>query len=133
MGMVRYYQTQLTLAHLEGGAFFKPLFFEFPDDSGALDASQEKNIMLGEALKLSVLTNQLDTNTTDYYFPAGTWCPLFHHSGVEACSVVATGANYTLPSKAYDFHLHLRDGYIVPMQDGRDLVTTKGARTTTDL
>lgn len=60
--MIRYYHTQITKLHLEGGTFFKPLFFSFPDDPGAYE-NQENNIMLGDALKLSILTNALGQET----------------------------------------------------------------------
>jgi hypothetical protein len=53
LGMIRYYQTQLTHIHRNGGAFYKPMFFEFPDDAGAYEALQ-LNIMLGSSIKLSV-------------------------------------------------------------------------------
>ena len=39
MSLIKYYHTELTYLHLHGGSFFKPLFFEFPDDQAALDAS----------------------------------------------------------------------------------------------
>jgi hypothetical protein len=39
--------------HLEGGAFYKPLFFELPNDVNTF-YDQEQNIMLGDALKLGV-------------------------------------------------------------------------------
>jgi len=32
LSMIRYYYTQMAMANLNGGAFYKPLFFEFPDD-----------------------------------------------------------------------------------------------------
>jgi hypothetical protein len=57
-------------------SIFKPLFFEFPDDEGSLDASQELNVMLGSAIKLSVNSNTLNKNETDFYFPPGRWCSL---------------------------------------------------------
>ena len=38
---------------LEGGAFFKPIAFDFPDDAFAY-TDIANNIMLGDALKLSI-------------------------------------------------------------------------------
>jgi alpha-glucosidase (family GH31 glycosyl hydrolase) len=61
---------------VEGGVFIRPLFFEFPEDPNAT-WDQENNIMIGSALKLSVLSNQIGVNTTDFYFPAGTWCNIY--------------------------------------------------------
>jgi len=103
---------------VEGGVFIRPLFFEFPEDPNAT-WDQENNIMIGSALKLSVLSNQIGVNTTDFYFPAGTWCNIY--VTIEPCKSFETGQNLTLDSKAYDFHLHLREGYMVPMQDSKAL------------
>jgi len=71
---IRYYYTELTTASVVGGGFIKPLFFAYPNDANALDASQELNIMLGDALKLSINSNTLNKNDTDFYFPKGHWC-----------------------------------------------------------
>lgn len=59
--LIKYYYTELSLIHANGGSFFKPLFFEFPfyDDPGTYE-DQENNVMLGSRLKLSILTNALD-------------------------------------------------------------------------
>jgi len=54
--MVRYYYTYLQNIHKEGGALYKPLFFEFPDDAKAYE-DQPYNIMLGKALKLGINSN----------------------------------------------------------------------------
>ena len=51
--MISYYYTQMSLLHEEGGAFYKPLFFSFPDEAGSY-VDQTNNVMLGEALKLSI-------------------------------------------------------------------------------
>jgi alpha-glucosidase (family GH31 glycosyl hydrolase) len=73
---IRYYYTQLTLMQ-QGmiGTFYKPLYFEFPNDSNAY-ADTERNIMIGDALKLSVVSNELGTEYANFYFPTGTWCDL---------------------------------------------------------
>jgi len=51
--LIRYYYTELSKVHQEGGAFYKPMYFSFPNDPGAYEAPQ-LNVMLGEALKLSI-------------------------------------------------------------------------------
>jgi len=115
--MIRYYYTELMKLSRLGGTFFKPLFFEFDSDPNTLE-NQELNIMLGSALKLSVLSNTLDQNTTDFYFPAGTWCEM---KKPYACVTYMEGQKVNLPTKVYDFHLHLREGYMVPYQDAQSL------------
>jgi alpha-glucosidase (family GH31 glycosyl hydrolase) len=35
--MIRYYYTEITWASVTGGAFYKPLFFEFPSEAGAYE------------------------------------------------------------------------------------------------
>lgn len=56
--------------------------------------------MLGDALKLSINSNTLDQNTTEFYFPDGTWCNLFNKTeGEDSC---LDGKNsYNRSSKAY--------------------------------
>lgn len=125
---IRYYYTSLMRVSQEGGAFYKPLFFEFPNDPQAYTAEVSNNVMLGEALKFSALATTLDQNTTDFYFPKGYWCnivtptaPCFDHTN--------GGASVTLSSYASDYYVHLRDGYIVPYQDA----FAAGASTTADM
>ena len=61
----------------DGGAFYKPLFFEFPGEAGAYE-NQELNIMLGSAAKLGIQSKATDVNTTDFYFPEGLWCDVYN-------------------------------------------------------
>jgi len=52
--LVRYYYTSLFMVSTQdGGTFYKPLFFEFPEDLNAYK-DITYNIMLGKALKLSI-------------------------------------------------------------------------------
>lgn len=111
--MIKYYYTQMSLlSQGQHGAFYKPLFFEFPNDPIAY-RDPELNIMLGQGLKLSVLSNELDKNSTDFYFPQGIWCDIM--KPYDPCFDQTQGGEiHALGSKAYEFGLHLRDGYIVP-------------------
>jgi alpha-glucosidase (family GH31 glycosyl hydrolase) len=119
MSLIKYYHTELTYLHLHGGSFFKPLFFEFPDDPAALDASQELNVMLGSALKLGILSNKLGQDTANFTFPAGTWCDVFNNGTSPQCmNVTAGNETKELGAKAYNYHVHLREGFIIPMQNG---------------
>lgn len=80
--LVRYYYTQLYLVNQAGGAFYKPVFHEYPMDPLAY-TNMTYNIMLGDALKLSVLSDTLNQNSTTFYYPADTWCNVFNSS--EKC------------------------------------------------
>ena len=52
LAMINYYYTEMTMLHEEGGAFYRPLFFDFPDDDKAYD-NVTNNVMLGDHLKVS--------------------------------------------------------------------------------
>jgi len=81
--------------------------------------------MLGEALKLSILSDALDTNSSSFYFPAGTWCDVFKAASTQSCKPSVAGEMVVLSTKAYEFGLHLREGHIVPIQDSKDAMKTK--------
>lgn len=126
--MIRYYYTQLAMLSEQGGAFYKPLFFEFPEEPEAYN-DQTSNVMLGNALKLSVPAKS-DTDVADVYFPAGTWCDVFNKTqGTDGCKTYETGTKVSVRAWAWDFYLHLRAGHLVPMQDAKAL----NAMTTADL
>jgi len=63
------------LINNNGGAFYKPLFFEFPEDDIAY-LNNHDNVMLGSSLKQSILASE-DKVNGNFYFPAGWWCPVF--------------------------------------------------------
>lgn len=109
-----------------GGQLFKPLFFEFPDDDSAY-LDQPFNIMLGSGLKLGINSAVLDQNSTNFLFPKGTWCDIFDAS--KGCITNEGDSSITseLPSKAFDFNLHLREGFIIPMQDAEALNVNSSA------
>ena len=113
--MIRYYYTELSMLSQEGGAFYKPLFFEFPGEDGAYE-NQEINIMLGSAAKLGIQSTATGQNTTDFYFPEGLWCEVNSTAGAadNCITAAAGGKTKNLPTKAYDFHLHLRAGHMMP-------------------
>mgnify|MGYP000397098479 CR=1 FL=1 len=114
--MIRYYYTEMTWLSVEGGAFYKPLFFEFPNEAGAYE-NQELNVMLGSALKLGIQSKATNVNTTDFYFPTGLWCDVFNNIDPAENCIYSSGETHTKSSLAYEFYLHLRGGYIVPLQD----------------
>ena len=52
--LIRYYYTNLFMISVTGnGTFYKPLFFEFPDDDSAY-TDIIYNVMLGDSIKLSI-------------------------------------------------------------------------------
>lgn len=60
--LIKYYYTSMFLLSIQGGSpVYKPLFFEYPDDNGAYSDVQN-NVMLGPALKISVLATALGVN-----------------------------------------------------------------------
>lgn len=61
------------------------------------------------------------------------WCQVFNTDGTNGCITQTTAGNVSLPSKAYDFHLHLLEGHIVPLQEATALAKAHQANTTKDL
>eukprot|EP00347_Sterkiella_histriomuscorum_P014109 403362137 len=118
--LIRYYYSSLVQLSLKGsGTFYKPLFFEFPEDPYVYQ-DVIYNIMLGNSLKLSVNTNTLNQNSTNYQFPPGLWCNLYQ-SAKYPCFTSTIGQQIYLPSKAYDAHVHIRQGSIVPLQNATEI------------
>jgi alpha-glucosidase (family GH31 glycosyl hydrolase) len=52
LALIPYYYTQMSMIHKDGGAFYRPLFFDFPQDPNAY-LNQTHNVMLGSAMKAS--------------------------------------------------------------------------------
>lgn len=127
LALINYYYTEMSMLHEEGGAFYRPLFFDFPQDADAYQ-NQTHNVMLGKNLKLSIQSTEDENKTeTDYYFPMGNWCSVFNASNGGGC--IQGPANISLPSRIYQYWVHLRDGGIVPLQT--DLVGHRANATKT--
>jgi len=127
--LLRYYYTQMSQVSLANNTFYtvyKPLFFEFPEDKGAYE-DIANNVMIGSALKTSVNAKSLTDETTAFYFPAGTWCSLFEPIG--QCISNEIGQSVNLSSRLNESYAHIREGYIIPMQNA----TALKVRTTEDL
>jgi alpha-glucosidase (family GH31 glycosyl hydrolase) len=116
--LIRYYYTLLTDNSLRGtGTIYKPVFFEFPEDKSAY-SDIEYNIMIGSGLKVSINSYDLNSTYTPFYFPAGTWCLLGGKANTtNNCFNSTSGVTLTLPSTLSDYQMHIREGYIIPMQD----------------
>lgn len=112
LALIPYYYTEMSLISKNGGAFYKPLFFEFPNDPAAY-IDQTHNVMIGAGMKASFQSTENATVTeTRYYFPDGVWCSVFNKSG----GCVTGPREVTLPSRIYQHYAHIRDGYILPLQ-----------------
>lgn len=59
--LINYYYTHFYLANQGNGPVYKPLFFEYPDDVNAFK-DQTNNVMIGDSLKVSVLSNSQGVN-----------------------------------------------------------------------
>ena len=102
--VIRYYYTSMYAISLEGGAFFKPIAFDYPDDAYAY-TEIANNIMLGDALKLSIQVSDLTKTQTNYYFPVGRWCEIFPSptSATNDCFTSAGGHSVQFASTLSDF------------------------------
>lgn len=73
--LIRYYYSEFLEIADEGGSFFRPLGFDFPD-AYKVFKSATANFLLGNSLKASIelhITASAKEVTT-YLFPPGKWC-----------------------------------------------------------
>lgn len=82
-------------------------------------------MLLGPALKLGVMATATGVNTTNYFFPAGRWCEVICHKGVDCCFTQETSGQKEWPALANDYALHLIEGNIIPMQDATTIAGYK--------
>lgn len=94
--------------------YFKPLFFEFPNDMMAYKDNQN-TFMLGRHLKVSMLTNDLWASNHYFYFPEGSWCSLKELD--EPCITLDEGKEIFLRASADVSHVHMRQGSVIPVAD----------------
>lgn len=113
--ILRYYYTQLHMVSVEGGSVFRPMFYDFPDDPKTYD-DFEKNIMIGEGLKVSaILQPGMDKDT--FYFPdknTGKWCRLKTIPNQPTC--VDRGSTI-LDTPLEHLNLHIAPGSVIPYQE----------------
>jgi alpha-glucosidase (family GH31 glycosyl hydrolase) len=88
----------------------RPLLFEFPTDPLTFDLHTQ--FLVGSAVMISPVTSQGATRK-NVYFPKGRWFDWYNQS-------VATekgGQTLNLPAPVDHVPIHVRGGYIVPMQE----------------
>ncbi|XP_054313799.2 lysosomal alpha-glucosidase isoform X2 [Pongo pygmaeus] len=120
-------------AHVAGETVARPLFLEFPKDSSTWTVDHQ--LLWGEALLITPVLQAGKAEVTGY-FPLGTWYDL-QTVPIEALgslppppaaprepAIHSEGQWVTLPAPLDTINVHLRAGYIIPLQ-GPGLTTTE--------
>ena len=129
--LLRYTYTQFFMISLgEKGAYFKPAFFEFPEDRILFDDMdvQNSHIMLGDSLLFIPNLNKLDSNYKGYFpnchfnkFPEGK-----SFSNHEERKTM--GKFKDLKGGYLDINLFLKGGKIIPYQNADYVTSTNDLR-----
>lgn len=106
--LLPYLYTLVHKSHMMGLTVARPLFFEYPKDRNTYGI--DKQFLWGEALMISPVLTQ-DTTEVDIYFPNGVWYDFYTGAKVDK-----TGTTITVPAPLDTINLHVRGGYIIPMQ-----------------
>lgn len=117
--LIPYLYSSMININQEGGVYFKPMFFDYPEDTDLYEKNYN-DFLIGDSLKVSIETSNLGTTNSDFYFPNGVWCSLWamDEPCLEITGDVTKGpaqANVqTLKSTADVSHVHAKAGSIVP-------------------
>ncbi|CAF0978923.1 unnamed protein product [Adineta steineri] len=106
-------------ASMNSKTIIQPLFFEYLNDKNTYNIDQQ--FLIGRALLISPnLVSQ--TNTVDVYIPQDVWYEF--SSGVE---IETVGQFITLNAPISKINVHVRGGFIIPMQTpGANLILGRG-------
>ncbi|KAM9003845.1 lysosomal alpha-glucosidase isoform X1 [Sarcophilus harrisii] len=124
--LLPYLYTLFHKAHSRGETVARPLFLEFPLDQNTW--TLDRQFFWGEAL---LITPVLEVGKVEVngYFPSGTWYPLLEipmeplndlspsSSALNDSVIHSKGQWFTLPAPLDVINIHLRAGYILPLQD----------------
>ncbi|XP_077870025.1 lysosomal alpha-glucosidase-like [Saccoglossus kowalevskii] len=104
--LLPYLYTLFHRANRHGSTVARPVFFEYPSD--VMTYALDTQFMWGEALMITPVLNENATSVTAY-FPQDIWYD--YYTG----SVVKSGLQ-KLDAPMDTINLHVRGGYIIPMQ-----------------
>lgn len=135
--LLPYLYTLFHGAHVRGDTVARPLFLEFPEDPGtwAVDCQ----LLWGPALLITPVLEPGKTEVTGY-FPKGMWynlqmvpvdtlgsLPSPSSASSFRSAVHSKGQWLTLEAPLDTINVHLREGYIIPLQ-GPSLTTTESRK-----
>lgn len=109
----RYHYSYTHLASTEGTVYFKPMFFDYPSEPNSyLDV--EKNILLGDSIKVSVVLDQGEGST--FYFPGSgqTWCPIWPKYKFDCYP--GNSRQIMASVKLDEILSYIKSGSIIPLQ-----------------
>uniref|UniRef100_A0A4X2KUT5 Lysosomal alpha-glucosidase n=1 Tax=Vombatus ursinus TaxID=29139 RepID=A0A4X2KUT5_VOMUR len=124
--LLPYLYTLFYKAHSRGETVARPLFLEFPLDQNTW--TLDRQFLWGEALLITPVLEggKIEVNG---YFPSGTWYPLLEvpmeplndlsplSPPLHGSVIHSKGQWFTLPAPLEVINVHLRAGYILPLQD----------------
>jgi lysosomal alpha-glucosidase len=113
--LIRYMYTKLFLISLNGGSFFKPLFFEFYDDMRTYENIENK-FMFGDAFIYYPVYSE-NEDDIDAYIPNSNWNSFPSLDNLITYNPKSKGTDIKLSGKFDIIHLYLRGGYIIPKQE----------------
>eukprot|EP00826_Nyctotherus_ovalis_P036324 TRINITY_DN320_c0_g2_i1.p1 TRINITY_DN320_c0_g2~~TRINITY_DN320_c0_g2_i1.p1 ORF type:complete len:916 (-),score=286.78 TRINITY_DN320_c0_g2_i1:43-2790(-) len=116
--IMTYYYTKMFEASLEGGSVVRPLFFEFPEDSGVYDNGRtESMFMIGSSL-LVVPVLYEHNNRVKAYCPNGNWYNLKDFRQVASYEPTAVQGKEVELDAGFDYvNVLLRGGSVIPHQE----------------
>ena len=116
--LLRHIYTQHMLVAMDGGMYFKPVFFEFPNDPYAY-LGVDNTFMIGRALKVTPILTE-NTKSVETYFPNCNWFSLSNgEQDVFYNPRAKEGVNITVNASIHKHYInvHVRGGSIVVRQD----------------
>ena len=131
--LMRYAYTQLMKISLgEKGAYFKPAFFEFPDDDILLNdmGVQNSHIMVGDSIYFIPC---LSSSQIDYqgYFPNAHFNSLVNFKSVlNYTKTTNKGEFLTLNGNMTTINAFILGGKIIPFQNSKTIFTSRDLRNT---
>lgn len=114
--LLRYYYTQMFfISQGKSGSFFKPAFFEFPQDLNCYEEI-DGTAMLGPALYL-IPIYKTEIEDIQVYFPNANWNEYGTWNEIATEKKDTTEGTQVTINTAYKTFVYLRGGFIVPRQD----------------
>ena len=107
--LLPFFYTLLQEAHVTGSPVARALFYVFPQDATTLDVSDQ--FLLGDAILVSPVVSGGQTSVKAY-IPHGTWYNLFDYSSIRS-----NGSHYVLDAPWDTINVHIRAGFITPLQE----------------